>query len=687
MDTYLITLIFLCSIVLIFCRLLYPTLRISKVSKVIKSALSTESPLESLKETKLKNLADVYQKSINIKINNEIKTNIPASEYISDFTVCKSYRINMRIIDAGAGILVGLGLLGTFGGLTFGINEFDSSNSDNIQSSIQSLLDGMDTAFMTSLWGMGLSLIFTGFEKWLRNGLSRRDHDLNQKLNDMFYVDDIELLSLNQEVIAKRVTKSITEELHAITIAFYDKIRVMMLYQNAEGHEVPIANAIREILVNNEEQTKALKSFSTDLALELNDRLDETLSRQMQQRLIPLMESVDATTKSVVDHIDQMALNVSSPATDMIEKVVEDLKSSLMNIMEEFKSTLSKNATDELENLALSLGSATKAIGEFPQNMANISDVLHQTITEVKKSIAEILNSSAAANSSAMKQMQEQIVFATNSISNAIIEVKDVMATITHISQQSSQELIEKMFKYSEEMSTFMKTTMEKVSRTLESSMISMSDEIANKQTDMLVLQEDSMNDMKKMITSLNEISCQTSQNVISQTEKLLALFNVSIERLNTTNTEVSGNMNIFQQAQSNITGTMAHLQTISGDMRNATELFRKGQSEYMSSLEKVQSETQTKLENVVSLFEEAGNVTDEYTAKFEIIRTGLGQIFNQIQVGLNEYSNSVRISIQKYLDGYTASLTQTTDALASTIQQQNEMVEMLIDTVNSNKR
>lgn len=228
---------------------------------------------------------------------------------------------------------------------------------------------------------------------------------------------------------------------------------------------------------------------------------------------------------------------------------------------------------------------------------------------------------------------------------------------------------------------------MEKVSRTLESSMISMSDEIANKQTDMLVLQEDSMNDMKKMITSLNEISCQTSQNVISQTEKLLALFNVSIERLNTTNTEVSGNMNIFQQAQSNITGTMAHLQTISGDMRNATELFRKGQSEYMSSLEKVQSETQTKLENVVSLFEEAGNVTDEYTAKFEIIRTGLGQIFNQIQVGLNEYSNSVRISIQKYLDGYTASLTQTTDALASTIQQQNEMVEMLIDTVNSNKR
>lgn len=73
------------------------------------------------------------------------------------------------------------------------------------------------------------------------------------------------------------------------------------------GEVTTVANAIREILKENQEQSKALKSFSTDLAMELNNGFDEVLSRQMQQKILPLMENVDATTKAIVEHIDQMA--------------------------------------------------------------------------------------------------------------------------------------------------------------------------------------------------------------------------------------------------------------------------------------------------------------------------------------------------------------------------------------------
>ena len=121
--------------------------------------------------------------------------------------------------------------------------------------------------------------------------------------------------------------------------------------------------------------------------------------------------------------------------------------------------------------------------------------------------------------------------------------------------------------------------------------------------------------------------------------------------------------------------------------MRTATEAFRKGQTEYSLSLEKVQKETEGKLHEVVELFETAGNATDEYVEKFEIIKNGLGQIFNQIQNGLSEYSRSVSASLQKYLDSYSTSLTSTTDALASTIERQNEMVELLVDTVNNRRK
>lgn len=649
----------------------------------VKKALQSNDILANLNETKLKGLAHAYKDSIKIKINGLSKTNMPSSEFFSEFTVCKACGINAKIIDAGSGTLVGLGLLGTFLGLTLGIKNFDSSTSAQIQSSIQVLLSGMGTAFLTSLIGMGASLIYTLIEKQLRNTLSKVLFDFCEKLDSENYIDDVELSSYNQQVITENATKEMVSQFKSVTESLYERLKPFLQYQGTEGNDVPISNAIREILMNNQEQTKALKSFSTDLALELNDRLDETLSRQMQQRLIPLMESVDATTKSVVDHIDQMAMQVSNPANDMIEHVVKDLKESLMGIMEEFKSTLSKNATNELENLALSLGSATKAIGDFPQSMANISDVLQLTITEVKDSIKEISNSSASANSSAMKQMQEQIVFATTSIGNAITEVKEVMSHITQSSEQSSKDLIEKMAKSSSEMIASLQRTMERISAMMQTSVQTMSSDLAGQQTDLLALQEGTTSEVKKIITEMSESWKMSSEAIMEQTENLLARFDKSIERINTTNEAVAGTMSTFQQAQSNIAGTTSHLQTITGDMKNVTELFRKGQSDYAYSLEQIQTETSKKLNDVVELFEAAGNATDEYSQKFEIIRNGLGQIFSQIQAGLNEYSNSVRSSMQRYLEAYSTSLTNATDALASAIREQNDVVEMLVDTVN----
>lgn len=98
------------------------------------------------------------------------------------------------------------------------------------------------------------------------------------------------------------------------------------------------------------------------MAIELNQGFDETLSRQMQQKILPLMESVDATTKTVVEHIDQMAQTVSSPASDMMQRVVDELKQSMKSLINEFSSGLSGSATTELENLAHQLGSATQAM-------------------------------------------------------------------------------------------------------------------------------------------------------------------------------------------------------------------------------------------------------------------------------------------------------------------------------------
>lgn len=639
----------------VFLYFLFETSKIEICRRIIDKALKSDDTLAELGNTKLSKLKDEYLKNLTIKTDDGLKTNVPSSEIFSEQTTSKKMHWNMRMLDAASGTLVGLGLLGTFLGLTLGITGFDNSSSEKINESIKLLLSGMGTAFLTSLIGMLLSLVYTVvIEKPWKNKLAKSLYFFTEGLDKKYYIDDITLMNHNQKHLFDDLRNSIL-----------DSIEKQFSYTNETGQKIEVSNAIREILKENEEQSKALKSFSTDLALELNNGFDEVMSRQMQEKLLPLMENIDGTTKAVIEHIDLMAANVASPATDMIQNVVDELKNSMTSIMQEFKNNLSGDATNELEELAKSLGTATQAMANFPKNMENISTTLQVTIEEVKNAISEISNTSAVSNNTAMQKMQEQITFATTSISNTIAEVKDVMSTLTQSSEQSSQEMVSKLAVASEQMGQFLSNTLGQLSLSVKDSIQGITEDVANKQSDLLALQEDT----------------------VGETEKLLNTFNQGLERMERMNEYITGTMDMFQKAQGEIAGSTAHLTTITGDMKVATEVFHKTQNDYTGSMTNIQQMSQRNIDAITQLIKNSGDMSDDYVQKFETIRSGLSSIFGQIQTGLNEYSKTVQTTTQKYLDQYSTSLTNTTDALSSTIQQQNEVVEMLVESLNSNKK
>lgn len=652
-------------IFIVFGMFVWQAYKVRLLYKLIEKAINSDDTLNALKETKIASIAESYAQTICIDITEKKQTNTPALELFSEFSTCSAHKINLRLLDTAAGTLVGLGLLGTFLGLTLGIKDFDSSSTQNIQKSIQLLLSGMGTAFITSLVGMLLSMIYSFVDKYWRNRLSKHLHVLTKKLDSLYYIDDRTLDDLNEQALAKSIASTMKEVVEHEMRSVVNALNEKLTYNSESGEVTTVANAIREILKENQEQSKALKSFSTDLAMELNNGFDEVLSRQMQQKILPLMESVDATTKSVVEHIDQMAETVSSPATDMMQSVVDDLKNSMQSVISEFSNGLSGSATAELENLASQLGTATQAMADFPKNMENISATLQVTIEEVKAAISEISKTSATANSTAMQQMQEQIAFATGSISNAIEQIQDVMSGISQSSQEQSNQMVSKLADAAEKMGTFLTGTISTLSSSVQQSVKDITDDVNSKQADLIALQEDTT----------------------SQTKKLLEAFNAGLDRLEKMNEYITGTMNMFQQAQGQITGSTAHLQTITGDMKLATQLFSKSQTDYAVKMEEMQRNSQHGIDAVTELLKNSGEMSEDYVEKFETIRQGLGSIFQQLQSGLSEYSRTVQATTQKYLDQYSTSLTNTTDALSSTIQQQNEVVEMLVESLNAKKK
>ena len=145
--------------------------------------------------------------------------------------------------------------------------------------------------------------------------------------------------------------------------------------------------------------------------------------------------------------------------------------------------------------------------------------------------------------------------------------------------------------------------------------------------------------------------------------------------------------MDGFKQAQGEITISTGNLRTISNDVKNATELFNKGQHDYAAKLVQLQASSQMGIDQVTTLLKDSGQLSEEYVQNFEVIKQGLGSIFAQLQNGLTEYSRTVKDTTDRYLNQYTSSLTQTAGALQSAIERQAEVTEMLNDSLARNKR
>ena len=97
-----------------------------------------------------------------------------------------------------------------------------------------------------------------------------------------------------------------------------------------------------------------------------------------------------------------------------------------------------------------------------------------------------------------MQQMQEQITFATGAISTAIAEVKDVMSGISQSSQEQSNQMVSKLADAAEKMGTFLSGTISTLSSSVQQSVKSITDDVNNKQADLIALQEDTKKSQDK---------------------------------------------------------------------------------------------------------------------------------------------------------------------------------------------
>ena len=93
------------------------------------------------------------------------KTNSPTDigDYIGEYEI-NNYT-HRRLVEMIPDILTSLGILGTFVGLVLGLRGFNPNSYEAMSTSVEGLIDGIKVAFVTSIYGLSLSLAFS---YWLR---------------------------------------------------------------------------------------------------------------------------------------------------------------------------------------------------------------------------------------------------------------------------------------------------------------------------------------------------------------------------------------------------------------------------------------------------------------------------------------------------------------------------------------
>ena len=466
--------------------------------------------------------------------------------------------LNLRYWTMLPGIFVGIGILGTFVGLTYGVGNFDTGSTEAIRGSITQLLAGMNTAFSTSIWGMLLSIWFNFIEKFKFRFLQRTAQTLSSHLDTNYKLTpsvERELLRKEHQESIKNSVKQSLDELFAL---------------KENGEETVPAHFLRDILGESKKQTNSMSNFSTDLAEVIGTAVSSPINGAIEK----LSQAIEA-----------LRSEKDSGVREMSELIVATLEGSINRLLKEMEEKVSGSTRDQLQRLSEMMMSSGAAMEKVPIE-------LNSAIAAFREHVDDMGRTMNAASVQSMESAQK----ASSSISDRIEEAASRLAETASLFERSvmksSSAMSDKMtqaIKSYEELIDSMKNTASEFHNILHSA--SMLQQQFNENAAALNQSVSSTNSMVQQM----DTAAERLQNVQEESASI-------IETLRAENLQISSQRKILSEQVS------SHLEKLHGmheeyvtkfkdiesGLKSIFQEIQKGLSDYQNGVKKNLNETLT---------------------------------------------------------------------------------------------
>ena len=307
-----------------------------------------------------------------------------------------------RFFPAGAAILTGLGVLGTFVGLLLGLSGLHlDGNMQNLQSEIRGVAQGASVAFETSVWGVALSLILTLCEKYSAERLSRHFREFQKELSEIFPPLPIAHVLIDQRDHAKASSDALKE--------LAEKI----------------GNSLQQHL---SAATRDISQNLQDLSIKMAEELQTALSTTLRSALLPLIQELTGTTREI-----------SRQSANGAEKALEQL-------LETFMERMGEQGSAQRQLMESSAQNVHQLLSGFSSSMNDLLGSIHRERESFSKEQAEqranqhaVLEEMGKAQIASMSKAGEEIFKALEAFRGGVGEELQKQTSTMQASSASVQ--------------------------------------------------------------------------------------------------------------------------------------------------------------------------------------------------------------------------------------------------------
>ncbi|WP_444888633.1 MotA/TolQ/ExbB proton channel family protein [Microbulbifer sp. VAAC004] len=335
-----------------------------------------------------------------------------------------------RFVKETPSLLTALGILGTFIGIILGIYGFDLADIDT---SISELMQGLETAFMTSILGLFLSLVLrTIFQIFSKDQPAKATAD-----------DILQAINHQRQDLAKfqhSISEEVLQSLTSVVEKFNQGLNAQMgdnLQQFIQQLEA-VSPALQALIDQHEQHAELAAIYreqTTSLLIEINGAQENLL--QLHQRITELPKIFNVIPSLVEQqrtHSEQISvmLNEQQASIEILQKSIPDIAPKFESITQGIEKANQQLGTQVQHLISLSETQAkvfeqrTNKVVALADVLNNIdpnhfSNIIQETANSHRESMVELAQLIAKTHQQMITELSQVI---TRDLTNADVSIK-----------------------------------------------------------------------------------------------------------------------------------------------------------------------------------------------------------------------------------------------------------------------